>query len=151
MSAGKEGREGKIREFEWYEVETRVREIMSELLQPFNKKQTEDTIKINEIKRSQAQLQKKLEDHDFLLERDQEHPQKPTYIQLQDQQILTIQQSTEQLQIDTHAALAKMDSVLAVYQQRIGQLGELERRVDREAVQRVEEFARMRTGFEGEM
>lgn len=37
----------RIREFEWYEVETKVREIMGELLQPFNKKQTEDTIKIN--------------------------------------------------------------------------------------------------------
>jgi uncharacterized protein YjaZ len=59
----------KIREFEWYEVETKVREIMSELLQPFNKKQTEDTIKINEIKRTQAFIQKKLEDQDFLLER----------------------------------------------------------------------------------
>ncbi len=33
---------------------------MSELLQPFNKKQTEDTIKINEIRRTQAQLQKKI-------------------------------------------------------------------------------------------
>jgi len=30
----------KVREFEWYEVETKVREIMGELLQPFNKKQT---------------------------------------------------------------------------------------------------------------
>lgn len=40
---------------------------MSELLQPFNKKQTEDTIKMNEIKRVQATSLKKLEDHDFLL------------------------------------------------------------------------------------
>ena len=46
--SGKDSKEPrKIKEFEWYEVETRVREIMSELLQPFNKKQTEDTIKIN--------------------------------------------------------------------------------------------------------
>lgn len=36
------GKEGiKIKEFEWYEVETKVREIMVDLLQPFNKKQTE--------------------------------------------------------------------------------------------------------------
>ena len=33
---------------------------MGELLQPFNKKQTEDTIKINEIKRTQANILKKL-------------------------------------------------------------------------------------------
>lgn len=86
MSSGKEQKESKkIREFEWYEVETKVREIMSELLQPFNKKQTEDTIKINEIKRTQAAVQKKLEEHDFLLDR--EHPEKPTYIQLQDAKI----------------------------------------------------------------
>lgn len=124
---------------------------MSELLQPFNKKQTEDTIKINEIRRTQAQLQKKIEDHDFLLEREQENPAKPTYIELQDQKIETVQQHTQQLQVDTHAALAKMEAVLAVYQERIGQLGELERRVDREAIQRVEEFSRMRTGLEGEL
>jgi predicted nuclease with TOPRIM domain len=42
-----------------------------------------------------------------------------------------------------------MDSVLAVYQERMGQFGELERRVDREAVERVEEFSRMRAGLEG--
>ena len=56
----------KIREFEWYQVETKVREIMGELLQPFNKKQTEDTVKINQIKRTQANILKKIEDHDFL-------------------------------------------------------------------------------------
>jgi len=33
---------------------------MSELLQPFSKKQTEDTIKINEMKRVQASMLKKL-------------------------------------------------------------------------------------------
>ena len=41
----------KIKEFEWYEVETRVREIMGEILQPFNKKQVEETVKLNELKR----------------------------------------------------------------------------------------------------
>ena len=40
---------------------------MTELLQPFNKKQTEDTIKINEIKRTLTILNKKIEEHDFLL------------------------------------------------------------------------------------
>ena len=71
MSAKEQKDSKKIREFEWYEVETRVREIMSELLQPFNKKQTEDTIKINEMKRVQATVLKKIEDHDFLLEREE--------------------------------------------------------------------------------
>ena len=75
----------KIKEFEWYEVETKVREIMVDLLQPFNKKQTEESIKINEIKRNMATMQKKVEDNDFLLER--ENATKPTYIQLQDQKI----------------------------------------------------------------
>lgn len=42
----------KIKEFEWYAVETKVREIMGDLLLPFNKKQTEETIKLNEMKRS---------------------------------------------------------------------------------------------------
>ena len=48
----------KIKEFEWYEVETKVREIMVDLLQPFNKKQTEESIKINEIKRNMATIGK---------------------------------------------------------------------------------------------
>lgn len=60
MSAKDPKEQRKIKEFEWYEVETRVREIMSELLQPFNKKQTEDTIKINEVKRLQGNILKKL-------------------------------------------------------------------------------------------
>lgn len=79
----------RIREFQWYEVETKVREIMSELLQPFNKKQTEDTIKINEMKRVQATMLKKLEDHDFLLER--QSAEKPTYVQMQDDKIAKIE------------------------------------------------------------
>lgn len=66
-------------------METKVRELLAELLHPFTKKQTEDTIKINEIKRNVATVTKKVEDHDFLLT--QENAQKPTYVQLQDDKI----------------------------------------------------------------
>lgn len=96
---------------------------MSELLQPFNKKQTEDTIKINEIKRTQAAFQKKLEEHDFLLDR--EHPEKPTYLQLQDDKIQTIAQQVHQTHLDTHASIARMDTILAAYQEKITQLTDL--------------------------
>ena len=36
-----------IKQFEWFEVETKVRELLTELLQPFTKKQAEDTVKMN--------------------------------------------------------------------------------------------------------
>lgn len=49
------------------------------------KKQTEDTVKMNEYKRNLQTMQKKLEDHDFLLT--QESVEKPTYVQLQDDKI----------------------------------------------------------------
>jgi hypothetical protein len=55
---------------------------MGELLQPFNKKQTEESVKINELKRSITGINKKIEDHDFLLDR--ESATKPSYIELQD-------------------------------------------------------------------
>lgn len=70
---------------------------MVDLLQPFNKKQTEETIKINEIKRTLALLQKKMEDHDFLLDR--EGALKPTYIEQQDNKIDAIASSTLQVQL----------------------------------------------------
>lgn len=122
---------------------------MSELLQPFNKKQTEDTIKINEIKRAQAAVLKKLEDHDFLLERD--NAQKPTYIQLQDDAIASVAVAVKQTHLQTDTSIARMEAVVAVYEEKIKQLNELERRVDREVLERVEEFGRLRGGLEKEM
>lgn len=49
-----------IKQFEWYEVETKVRELLTELLQPFTKKQTEDTVKLNQFKRTLTGMSKKL-------------------------------------------------------------------------------------------
>ena len=102
---------------------------MSELLQPFNKKQTEDTIKINEMKRVQATVLKKIEDHDFLLER--EDAEKPTYVQLQDERIAEIEKKATQTHIDTHSAIKRMEAIIAVYEEKINQLNELEKRVDK--------------------
>jgi hypothetical protein len=49
------------------EVEIKVREILNEFLQPFIKKQNEDTTKLNELKKSFTNVQRKIDDHDFLL------------------------------------------------------------------------------------
>ena len=133
------GKEGvKIKEFEWYEVETKVREIMMELLQPFNKKQTEDTIKINEIKRNMATVTKKMEDHEFLLER--EGSKKPTYIELQDQRIADLEASTQAAQLENQRQITEMQNIVAIYEEKVKQLNELEKRLDKEVVQRGEEY-----------
>jgi hypothetical protein len=70
---------------------------LTELLQPFTKKQTEDTVKMNEFKRNLTTMTKKLEDHDFLLT--QENAEKPTYVQLQDNKIADIENKFMELQI----------------------------------------------------
>lgn len=41
----------KISEFEWYEVENKVRQYMHDLLQPFQRKQIDESAKIAELKR----------------------------------------------------------------------------------------------------
>jgi hypothetical protein len=87
---------------------------MGELLQPFNKKQTEESIKINEIKRNRAAMTKKLEDHDFLLER--ENAQKPPYLQLQDDKIAETLKFVNDAQLQNEAKLQRMAAVIAVYE-----------------------------------
>ena len=37
-----------------------MREVMAELLQPFNKKQQEESVRINEVKRNMGFMQKKI-------------------------------------------------------------------------------------------
>lgn len=41
-------------------METKVRELLTELLQPFTKKQSEDTVKFNELKRNITAVNKKI-------------------------------------------------------------------------------------------
>lgn len=72
---------------------------MAELLQPFNKKQNEETIRINEVKRSIDFLKKKTEDHDFLL--NTESAEKPTYIQAQDDKIQELNNQIKEHKIET--------------------------------------------------
>jgi hypothetical protein len=79
---------------------------MVDLLQPFNKKQTEESIKINELKRNMAALQKKIDDHDFLLER--EDSTKPTYIELQDKKIEEIFAMTINSQLENDGKIKRM-------------------------------------------
>jgi hypothetical protein len=130
-------------------VETKVREIMVDLLQPFNKKQTEETIKINEVKRSLAMLQKKIDDHDFLLER--ESSAKPTYIEQQDLKIEAMAVTALQAQLENDGRIKKMEAVIQVYEEKIKQLNELESRLDREILQRGEESRQYKEGLDREM
>jgi DNA repair exonuclease SbcCD ATPase subunit len=130
-------------------VETKVREIMVDLLQPFNKKQTEETIKLNEVKRTLATLQKKIEDHDFLLER--EGATKPTYIELQDQRIEAILAASQQGQLDADGRIKRMEAVVQVYEEKIRQLNELETRLDREILARSEESRQYKEGLDREV
>ena len=58
------------------------------------------------MKRTLAAFQKKIEDHDFLLER--EGAGKPTYIELQDKKIQEIGSSVKQVQLDADCRIKKM-------------------------------------------
>jgi hypothetical protein len=130
-------------------VETKVREIMVELLQPFNKKQTEETIKLNEVKRSLAAVQKKIDDHDFLLER--EGATKPTYIDLQDKRIDAMAATSLQAQLEADGRIKNMEAVVQLYEEKIRQLNELEGRLDREILARGEESRTYKEGLDREL
>lgn len=125
---GEEARKITIKEFEWYEVETKVRELLTELLHPFTKKQSEDTIKINEIKRNIASLTRKTEDHDFFLT--QEAPNKPTYIELQDAKIDDTIKRLSLLEECQNKRISHMEKVMEVYEGKIKQLNKLEEKLD---------------------
>lgn len=60
---------GKVREFEWFEVEARVRELMAQLLHPFSQRQTEEATRLSDLKRVLTALSRKTEEHAFLLTR----------------------------------------------------------------------------------
>ena len=78
---------------------------------------------------------KKLEDHDFLLDR--ESVDKPTYIQLQDDRIAGIDHKATETEINTQASIKRMEAILSVYEDKVGQLNQLEQRIDRDIVDRV--------------
>jgi hypothetical protein len=59
-----------------------VRELLSQLLHTFAKKQADDSARLGDLAKTVSGHTRKLENHDFLLER--QSSQKPTYIELQD-------------------------------------------------------------------
>ena len=58
-------------------------------------------------------------------------------MQLQDDRIASIQATADQTHLETHASIQHMEAVIAVYEQKITQLNQLEQRVDREVTERV--------------
>jgi hypothetical protein len=89
---------------------------------------------------------KKMEDHDFLLER--ENAAKPAYIELQDKKIEEITAMTKNHQLDNEGKIKKMEAVIQIYEEKIRQLNDLETRLDREIVQRSEEFKQYKDGLD---
>jgi predicted DNA-binding protein YlxM (UPF0122 family) len=72
-------------------------------------------------------------------------------VQLQDDKIGEIREKVTQTHIDTHAAIKRMETIMEVYEQKITQLNQLEQRVDREVVERVDEFCRFKEGVQAEI
>ncbi len=96
-----------------------------------------------------AVLQKKIEDHDFLLER--EGTNKPTYIELQDQRIDAMVAASQQAHLDADGRIKRMEAVVQVYEEKIRQLNDLETRLDREILARSEESRQYKEGLDREV
>lgn len=60
----------KVKEFEWFEMETKVRQIIQEVLGALQKRILESSSIINKLKFSQGECQKKIEEITLMIEND---------------------------------------------------------------------------------
>lgn len=60
----------KVKEFEWFEMETKVRQIIQEVLGPLQKRILENSSTVNRLKFNQGEDEKKIQEITLMIEND---------------------------------------------------------------------------------
>ena len=63
----KDNKNKRLSEFEWFEIETKVRQTVYDLMQPFQKRQIEEFAKLHEMRKTISDHTDNLKEHSYLL------------------------------------------------------------------------------------